>query len=103
MLPTGATVEQTKKVVDEVQRHFQENEKEAVESCMTISGIGFSGRAQTNGLIFIKLKDWKLRNRSDLRVKAIAGRAMKTFSQIRDAMVFAFPPPSVIELGNATG
>ncbi len=103
MLPTGSTLEQTQKVVNEVQRHFLENEKEAVESCMTISGMGFSGRAQTNGMVFVKLKDWKLRNRSDLRVKAIAGRAMKTFSQIRDAMVFAFPPPSVIELGNATG
>ena len=103
MLPTGSTLEQTQKVVDKVQRHFQENEKEAVESCMTISGVGFSGRAQTNGMVFVKLKDWKLRNRSDLRVKAIAERAMKAFSQIRNAMVFAFPPPSVIELGNATG
>jgi len=103
MLPTGSTLEQTQKAVDKVQRHFLENEKEAVESCMTISGMGFSGRAQTNGMVFVKLKDWKLRNRSDLKVKAIAGRAMKAFSQIRDAMVFAFPPPSVIELGNATG
>jgi len=103
MLPTGSTLEQTRKVVGEVQRHFQENEKEAAESCMTISGMGFSGRAQNNGMVFIKLKDWKLRNRSDLKVKTIAGRAMKAFSQIRNAMVFAFPPPSVIELGNATG
>jgi HAE1 family hydrophobic/amphiphilic exporter-1 len=103
MLPTGSTLEQTQKAVDKVQRHFLENEKEAVESCMTISGMGFSGRAQTNGMVFVKFKDWKLRNRSDLKVKAIAGRAMKAFSQIRDAMVFAFPPPSVIELGNATG
>ena len=103
ILPTGSTLEQTQKVVNEVQRHFQENEKEAVESCMTVSGAGFSGRAQTNGLVFVKLKDWHLRNRSDLRVKAIAGRAMKAFSQIRNAMVFAFPPPSVIELGMATG
>ena len=103
MLPTGATVEQTKKVVDEVQRHFQENEKEAVESCMTISGIGFSGRAQTNGLVFVKLRDWKLRDRSDLKVKAIAERATKAFSQIRNGLVFAFPPPSVVELGNGTG
>jgi hydrophobe/amphiphile efflux-1 (HAE1) family protein len=103
MLPTGATLEQTREVVDDVGRHFQENEKEAVESCMTITGIGFSGRVQTNGMVFIKLKDWKLRNRSDLRAKAIAERATKTFSQIRNALVFAFPPPSVIELGNATG
>jgi len=103
MLPTGATLEQTKMVVDKVQRHFQEKEKEAVESCMTIAGIGYSGRVQNNGMVFIKLKDWKLRNRSDLRVKAVAGRATKAFSQIRNAMVFAFPPPSVIELGQATG
>ncbi len=103
MLPTGATLEQTKQVVFDVQRHFQENEKEAVESCMTVSGVGFSGRAQTNGLVFIKLKDWHLRNRSDLRAKAIAERATKAFSKIRSALVFAFPPPSVIELGTATG
>jgi HAE1 family hydrophobic/amphiphilic exporter-1 len=118
MLPTGSTLEQTKAVVNEVQRHFQENEKEAVESCMAITGIGFSGRAQNNGMVFIKLKDWKLRNRplfiklkdwvlrrnrSDLKVKAISERAMKAFSQFRNALVFAFPPPSVIELGTATG
>ena len=28
---------------------------------------------------------------------------MRKFSQIRNALVFAFPPPAVIELGNATG
>jgi len=54
-------------------------------------------------MVFVKLKEWDLRNRSDLRVKAIAARAMGAFSKIRNAMVFAFPPPSVIELGMATG
>jgi len=103
MLPTGATLEQTKGVVNDIQRYFQQNEKEAVDSCLTVSGVGFSGRAQTNGMVFVKLKDWKLRNRPDLRVKAIAGRAMGAFSRFRNAIVFAFPPPSVIELGNATG
>jgi hydrophobe/amphiphile efflux-1 (HAE1) family protein len=103
MLPTGSTLEQTQKIVGEVQRYFRENEKEAVESCLAISGYGYSGRVQTNGMLFIKLKDWKLRDRSDLRVKAIAERATRAFSHIRNALVFAFPPPSVIELGNATG
>jgi HAE1 family hydrophobic/amphiphilic exporter-1 len=103
MLPTGSTLEQTRKVVNGVQRHFQENEKEAVDSCMTVAGSGFSLRAQTNGMVFVKLKDWKLRKRSDLRVKAIAERATKAFSQFRNAMVFAFPPPPVIEMGQATG
>jgi multidrug efflux pump len=34
---------------------------------------------------------------------AITGRAMGTFSQIKDAMVFAFNLPAIVELGNATG
>jgi HAE1 family hydrophobic/amphiphilic exporter-1 len=103
MLPTGSTIEQTQEVVNAVQRHFRDNEKDAVESCMVISGSGFSGRAQNNGMIFVKLKDWSLRNRSDLKVKAIAGRAMAAFSQYRNALVFAFPPPAVVEMGMGTG
>ncbi len=103
MLPTGSTIEQTKEIVNNVQRHFRENEKETVESCMVVSGIGFSGRSQTNGLVFVKLKDWKLRGSSKLKVKAVAERAMRAFSQYRNALVFAFPPPAVIELGTATG
>jgi HAE1 family hydrophobic/amphiphilic exporter-1 len=103
MLPTGATLEQTLDVMEKMKDYFLGTEKEAVESCMTIAGIGFSGRAQNNGLVFIKLKDWKLRERPDLKAKAIAGRGMAEFSKIRSAMVFVFPPPSVIELGNARG
>ena len=70
---------------------------------MTISGIGFSGRAQNNGMVFIKLKDWKLRNRADLKAKAVAGRSMVALSGIRNAMAFVFPPPAVVELGTAKG
>jgi HAE1 family hydrophobic/amphiphilic exporter-1 len=103
MMPSGSTLEQTQAVTDKCQRYFLKQEKEAVESCMTISGISFSGRGQNNGMIFVKLKDWKLRKRPDLQVKAIAGRATAEFSKIREGMVFAFPPPAVLELGNAAG
>ena len=70
---------------------------------MTVSGMNFSGRGQNAGMAFVKLKDWKLRDRPDLKVDAVAGRAMGAFSKIRNAMVFAFPPPAVIELGMAKG
>ena len=102
-MPTGSTLEQTQGVAAELQYYFRENEKEAVEACLTIAGTGFSGRSQSNGMVFVKLKDWKLRNRPDLRVKAIAGRAMRAFSGIRNAVVISFPPPAVLELGNARG
>jgi HAE1 family hydrophobic/amphiphilic exporter-1 len=103
MLPAGSTMEQTKKVMDEVKEHFLVTEKEAVQSCTTITGMSFSGRGQNLGMAFVRLNDWKLRQRADLRVTALAARAMGRFSKIRNAMVFAFPPPAVIELGNAKG
>jgi len=103
MLPANATLEQTDKILDRVREHFLVEEKDAVESIMTVSGYSMSGRGQNVGLAFIKLKDWKLRDRPDLKADAVVGKAMGGFSQIRNAMVFAFLPPSVIELGNSKG
>ena len=82
MLPANSTLEQTDMVMKDVRDYFLEREKDAVESCMTASGIGFSGRGQNTGMSFVKLKDWKLRDRPDLKVGAVAGRAMKEFSKI---------------------
>jgi len=54
-------------------------------------------------MAFVKLKDWDLRQRPDLKVDAVAGRAMGAFSRNRNAQIFAFPPPAVTELGMAKG
>lgn len=103
LLPANSTLEQTEKVLEKVRDHFLENESEAVDSCLTIAGFSFSGRGQNAGLAWVKLKDWELRDRPDLRVQSVAGRTMGVFSKFRNAMVFAFPPPAVIELGRAKG
>ncbi len=103
LLPANSTLEQSKTLMEGVRSYFQEKEKDSVESCMTVAGANLSGRAQNAGLAFVKLKDWKLRNRPELKVTAVAGRAMGEFSKIRSAMVFAFAPPAVVELGQAKG
>ena len=102
-LPAGSTREQTDVVMEQVRRHFLQDQKEAVESCMTVSGMSFAGNGQNQGLAFVMLRDWNLRNREDLRVTAVAAKAMKTFSGLRSALVFAVPPPAVVELGTSTG
>ena len=102
-LPPGSTLQQTDEVMTRLQRHFLEDQKEAVESVMTISGFSMAGRGQNQGMSFIKLKDWELRERPDLKVKAVAGRAMGAFARYRNALAFAFPPPAVVELGQAKG
>jgi len=103
MLPANSTLEQTKAIMRRVKEYFLETEKDAAEGIMTISGSSFSGRGQNAGLAFVKLKDWDLRKRPELKAGAVAGRAMRDFSKIRNAMVFAFPPPAVIELGVSKG
>jgi len=102
-LPAGATMEQTMEALKQAEDYFKTNEKEAVASCMTIAGTGFSGTAQSNGMIFIRLKDWEERDKPNLKAKALAGRAMMAMSKIKNAQVFVFMPPPIIELGNIGG
>lgn len=103
MLPPGSTQEQTLKVVEKLQTHFLSEQKDAVESFFGIAGFSFAGRGQNTGLAFIKLKDWSLRNSPNLKINSIVGKAMGSFSAIKEALVFVFPPPAVIELGTANG
>ncbi len=101
--PVGATQERTLKSILPLERHFLEDEKNTVESLFTVQGFSFAGSGQNTGIAFIKLKDWEERKGKDESVEAIAGRAMGALMQIKDAMVFAFPPPPVFELGTSAG
>jgi multidrug efflux pump len=102
-LPPGATMERTLQTVKQMERHFLEDEKKTVEGIITVTGYSFAGRGQNMGLAWVKLKDWKVRKTPDLKAPAIASRAMKAFSRIRDGVAFAFSPPAVLELGVANG
>ncbi|MGQ3031978.1 MAG: efflux RND transporter permease subunit, partial [Ferrovibrionaceae bacterium] len=102
-LPPNATLERTQEVLTQVQQYFANDEKAAVESVFTVAGFGFAGAGQNTGIAFVRLKDWSQRNSPALRVGAVAGRAMGAFMRFRGAMAFAFAPPAVLELGNATG
>ncbi|GAB3125691.1 efflux RND transporter permease subunit [Novispirillum itersonii] len=101
--PASTTREQTAEVMTRVQTYFLEQETGTVDSVFTLSGFNFSGRGQNAGMAFVRMKDWSLRKEPSQKVQAVAGRAMRALSQIKEAMVFAFVPPSVIELGNASG
>ncbi len=102
-LPAGASQERTQKVLDEVTDYYLTKEKANVESVFAVNGFGFAGRGQNTGIAFVSLKDWADRPGDENKVEAITGRAMGTFSQIKDAMVFAFNLPAIVELGTATG
>ncbi len=102
-LPAGATQERTQKVLDEVTDYYLNKEKANVESVFAVNGFGFAGRGQNTGIAFVSLKDWADRPGEKNKVEAITQRATAAFSQIKDAMVFAFNLPAIVELGTATG
>jgi multidrug efflux pump len=102
--PPGASSQRTAQVLAQIRDYFLNDEKESVASVFTVTGFSFAGRGQTAGLAFISLKPWEERSGAAHHVAAITQRAQHFFAtQIHDAKAFAFAPPAVIELGNATG
>ncbi|WP_039788765.1 efflux RND transporter permease subunit [Herbaspirillum huttiense] len=102
-LPSGATKARTDEVIQQVEHHFLVDQKDAVSGVFAVSGFSFAGSGQNMGFAFIKLKPWDERKGPGLSVTDVAAKAGAAFAQIRDARVFAFAPPAVSELGNATG
>ncbi|GHB10826.1 efflux RND transporter permease subunit [Shewanella indica] len=101
ILPTNATQESTMKVLEKVSDQFLADEN--VKSVLSVAGFSFAGQGQNMGIAFVGLKDWSERTAPGSDVQAVAGRAMAVFSQMKEAFVFAFVPPAVIELGTANG
>ncbi|QSX33802.1 efflux RND transporter permease subunit [Shewanella avicenniae] len=100
-LPPNSSQESTEQVLKKVSDMYQQ--EHAVNSVFTVAGFSFAGRGQNMGMAFVNLKDWSERTAPQDKVQALAGRMMGAFSQFKDAMVFAFVPPAIIELGTANG
>jgi len=102
-LPPGSTQEQTVEVLEKIRDHFLNNEKETVQECLTVAGVSSAGGGQDQGMVYIKLKDWDLRNSPELKAEAIVGRAIPVLAAIRNARIYPVIPPAVVELGMARG
>jgi len=101
--PAGASAERTYEVVKQMREYLLTEEKDVVKSVFTVTGFNFAGRGQSSGMAFINLRPWSERSAPGQSVFELAQRAQMRFFGFRDAMVFAFAPPAVMELGNATG
>lgn len=101
--PPGATAERTLESIYQIEDYFLDDQSRNVEHLFTAVGFSFSGSAQNNGMGFIGLKDWSERKAPDQNVFSIFGQSMAALSQVKDAMAFAFFPPPIMELGNASG
>jgi HAE1 family hydrophobic/amphiphilic exporter-1/multidrug efflux pump len=103
VLPPGSTLEQTRTQLQRVSDHLLSQEKDAVESVMSIAGFNFGSRGQNAGVGFVRLKPWDQRGSERLRADVVAQRVQRALGGMKEANVFVFTPPAVTELGNATG
>ncbi len=102
-MPENSSSDQTEVVLNRLTDYLLEHEADNVESVMAVNGFNFAGRGQSSGSAFIQMKPWDARKGPGQDVFSVVARANSAFSQYRDAMVIAFAPPAIMELGNATG
>ena len=102
-LPAGSNIDETERTLDRLRDHYLKDEKKNVSAVFTIAGFGFVGQGQNVGIAFARMKDWSERKGADNGVQAIAQRANAAFSKFPLGQVIAIVPPSVPELGNASG
>ena len=102
-LPSGSTQQQTLKVVEKIEQYYLTQEKDNVVSVFATIGSGPGGNGQNVARLFVRLKDWSLRDSHTASAEAIINRATKELSKIKEARVFASSPPAISGLGAAAG
>ncbi|WP_137154375.1 efflux RND transporter permease subunit [Rhizobium sp. FKL33] len=102
-LPPGATVNRTRKVLDQTIDYFLTKEKDNVVGAFGSIGFNFAGQGQNVAQIFLNLKDFKERTAAGSDAQSIAKRAMGALSGISDGSVFVIAPPAIQGFGNSAG
>jgi hydrophobe/amphiphile efflux-1 (HAE1) family protein len=100
ILPDGASLERTDKVVSEVNAIIKSNP--ANQDVIAFTGFDFLGGGFRNNAatIFVTQKHW---NERAVPVQALVGEVFMKTSHIKEALVLAFNPPPIFGLGTAGG
>ena len=102
-LPDAASQSRTKAVTDRVNKILADTP--GVMTWFNIGGMSLvDGSAASNAAtIFIRFDDWEDRKDPSLSLQGVLGNLMGQFSQIKEAQIFAFPPPAIRGLGFRSG
>jgi multidrug efflux pump len=101
--PPGTTQGPTERILEEVATYLRQQEADAVDGTMEIAGFSFIGRGQNMGMVFVRFKDWSVRDRADLSVQAVLRRLSQHFATYPGAVIIPINPPSLPGLGTASG
>jgi HAE1 family hydrophobic/amphiphilic exporter-1/multidrug efflux pump len=100
ILPDGATLERTQKVVDQVEQAIRSNPNN--QDIVSFTGFDFIGGGFRNNAatIFVTQKHWDER---EVTAPQLVGELFGKTAGIKEALVLAFNPPAIFGLGTAGG
>jgi hydrophobe/amphiphile efflux-1 (HAE1) family protein len=101
--PPGATQQRTGVVLDDVSQYLLTQETAAVDAAFIINGNNFSGRGQSQGMVYVHLKDWGERTAKGQTVQAVIDRTSAHFAAYKDATIVAVNPAPIRGLGTTSG
>ena len=101
--PPGATQPRTQTALDDVSEYLLRDEARMIDATFQINGYNSAGRGQSQGQVFVRLKDWSLRKAADLTAQALVDRVNTRFATYKDATIVAVNPPPIRGLGTAAG
>lgn len=99
--PPGATQQRTLEAVEKAEDYYLAQPQ--VRQVVSVLGFSFFGSGQNAAMMFVNLKPWDERPGNENHAATIAGKAMGALMQVKEAMIFALSPPSIQELGTASG
>ena len=102
-LPDAASQERTRGVMDRIDEILRGTP--GVEDWFTIGGLSLMDQSSASnaGTVFVMFKDWEERLDQGLTQEVVIGSIMKEFMQIKEGVVFGFPPPAIRGLGMRGG
>ena len=101
--PPGATQQRTGVVLDDVSQYLLKQETASVDAAFIINGNNFAGRGQSQGMVYVHLKDWGERSSKDQTVQAVILRTAAHFASYKDAIITPVNPPPIRGLGTSSG
>lgn len=103
MLPTGASLERTDKVVSDISAEVMK--LPAVENVIAISGQSMmgGGTGGNTGSLFVVLKPWHQRHGADESVNGVIAKVNEIAAGYQEPVVFSINPPAIPGLGMTSG
>ncbi|MGP6191628.1 MAG: efflux RND transporter permease subunit [Vulcanimicrobiaceae bacterium] len=102
--PEGSSIDYTERVTKKVEDVIRSRPE--VLRIFDVIGFGFTGNGPNKATMFVLLKDWKDRPGFQHTIFPLLygrGGLQSKFSQLTEAQVFAFNPPSIQGVGNVGG